>query len=106
MSALASRKRKVIVIIDEYFRYEEDYAISKEKAAKDIKVLEKKLCTWPGPPRVLGLDVSGPHLSIGPKNWATAQGAVLGCVPRAAHRPLAIWERSHAVHLAQLLLYR
>ena len=45
------KKRKVMVIMVEFSRYEVDAVITKEKAAKEIKILEKKWCSWAGPPK-------------------------------------------------------
>ena len=75
------------------------------KAAKEIKVLEKRWCSWAGPPKALCLDMPKPHMSNELKKWATAQGIALDFIPKEARHRLGILERPHAVRREQPTLY-
>ena len=71
-------QRKLMVIMGEFSRYEVESAISKEKVALEIRVLENKWRSWAGPPKALRLDMSGPRMSNELKKWATAQAIAFG----------------------------
>ena len=90
-------KRFIMSILDENTRFEADAVIRKERAALEIKVLEKIWLSWAGPMKVLRLDMSGSHMSAKFKEWADRHGIRLDMVPKNAHHRLGILERNHQV---------
>ena len=55
------KKYRIMSIMDECSRYEVDVLLPTETASEERKILEEKRINWAGAPRVLRLDMSGPH---------------------------------------------
>ena len=90
------KKYRITSIMDEFPRCEVDASLPTEAAAEGRKILEERWINWAGAPKVLRLDMSGPHTSGEFREWANKWNIKLDFIPKESHHMLRIIERNHA----------
>ena len=98
-------KTRILSIMCEHSRYEVDALFPKDNAAEETTLIEQKWIDWAGPPKVLRMDMSGPHMSAEFRRWATRWSIRIDLVPKECHHALGILERNHVVRREQLSIY-